>query len=72
MFPQIHSVAIVPLVFGGLITLLNSLGVAVSVGAVPVSITTVLGVIIYKLSPDLIERTWTIGREAIIWNIRFP
>ena len=72
MFPQIHSVASVPLIFGGLITLLISLGVAVSVGAVPVSITTVLGVIIYKLSPDLIERTWTIGREAIIWNIRFP
>jgi iron complex transport system permease protein len=25
-----------------------------------------------KLSPDFIEQTWSQGRDAIVWNIRFP
>lgn len=51
---------------------LASVTVAVSVGAVPVPATTVWGVVLNKLSPDLIETTWSKGRAAIVWDIRFP
>ena len=36
------------------------------------STSTVWGVLIGKLSPDLIEQTWSKGRQAIVWDIRFP
>ena len=54
------------------ILLLASVTVAVSVGAVPVPASTVWGVVLNKLSPDLIETTWSKGRTAIVWDIRFP
>lgn len=60
------------LVLGGLGALVVSLSLAVSVGAVSVPLGTVWGVLINKLSPGLIEQTWSQGREAIVWEIRFP
>lgn len=54
------------------ILLVASVTVAVGVGAVPVPAGTVWGVVMNKLSPDFIETTWSKGREAIVWNIRFP
>ncbi|MEL6689415.1 MAG: iron ABC transporter permease [Pseudomonadota bacterium] len=59
-------------VLGGLVALLVSLSIAISVGAVPVSTGTVWGVLANKLSPGLVEQTWSKGREAIVWDIRFP
>ena len=58
--------------FGVIITLLISLSVAISVGSVPVHLSTVWSVILNKLSPELVQQTWSKGREAIIWDIRFP
>lgn len=52
--------------------LLASVTMAVSVGAVSVPASTVWGVILNKLSPELIETTWSNGRAAIVWDIRFP
>lgn len=60
------------LLVGGLIVLLVSLSIAVSVEAVAVPAGTVWGVLANKLSPGLFEQTWSQGREAIVWNIRFP
>ncbi|MFK7764412.1 MAG: FecCD family ABC transporter permease [Roseobacter sp.] len=60
------------LLFGGLTVLVFSLSIAVSVGAVAVPAGTVWGVLANKLSPGLVEQTWSQGREAIVWNIRFP
>jgi iron complex transport system permease protein len=60
------------LLLGGLIVLLVSLSIAVSVGAVAVPAGTVWGVLANKLLPGFIEQTWSQGREAIVWNIRFP
>ena len=60
------------LLLGGLIVLLVSMSIAVSVGAVAVPAGTVWGVLANKLSPGFIEQTWSQGREAIVWNIRFP
>ena len=57
---------------GGLAVLLLSLSLAVSVGAVAVPVSTVWGVLSNKLVPGLVEPTWSQGREAIVWNIRFP
>lgn len=56
----------------GFVALVASLSVAISVGAVHVPLGTVWGVFAGKLAPDLIEPTWSQGREAIVWNIRFP
>ena len=52
--------------------LLVSLSIAISVGAVPVSLKTVLGVLINKFIPNFVEPTRSMGHEAIIWEIRFP
>lgn len=52
--------------------LLVSIVVAVSVGAVAVPAETVLGVVANKLMPGTFETTWSKGREAIVWDIRFP
>lgn len=57
---------------GGILLLLVSLSFAVSVGAVSVPLSTVWGVLLNKLSPGLIEQTWSQGREAIVWEIRLP
>ena len=57
---------------GGVILLVISLSLAISVGAVPVPLGTVCGVILNKLSPGIIEETWSRSREAIVWEIRFP
>lgn len=57
---------------GGAILLVVSLSLAISVGAVPVPLGTVWGVILNKLSPGIIEETWSRSREAIVWDIRFP
>jgi len=45
---------------------------AVAVGAVSVPLPTVVGVLANKLVPGLVEVTWSTGREAIVWDIRFP
>ncbi|WP_108814654.1 FecCD family ABC transporter permease [Loktanella sp. Alg231-35] len=60
------------LLLGGMLVLLVSLSIAVSVGAVAVPAGTVWGVLANKLSPGFVEQTWSQGREAIVWNIRFP
>lgn len=57
---------------GGAVALVVSLSIAISVGAVPVPLGTVWGVFGNKLMPGLVEETWSQGREAIVWEIRFP
>lgn len=52
--------------------LMASLTLAIGVGAVPIPAATVWGVIANKLVPGLVEQTWSAGREAIVWDIRFP
>ena len=56
----------------GSLFLIISLSIGISVGAVPVHTGTVWGIILNKFSPDLVEQTWSKGREAIVWDIRFP
>ena len=58
--------------FFGFAVLLVSLSIAISVGAVPVSLKTVFGVLINKFVPNFVERNWSMGHEAIVWEIRFP
>lgn len=55
-----------------LIVLIISLSIAVSVGAVAVPTATVWSVLLNKISPGVLEQTWSQGREAIVWDIRFP
>ena len=58
--------------FSSLIVLVISLSIAVSVGAVAVPTGTVWSILLNKASPGVIEQTWSQGREAIVWDIRFP
>ena len=60
------------LALGGVVALVVSLSIAISVGAVPVPTDTVWGVLLNKLTPGLVEQSWSQGREAIVWEIRFP
>lgn len=56
---------------GGLL-LLFSISVAISVGAVAVPLHTVWSILINQVVPGTIEPDWSKGREAIVWDIRFP
>ena len=56
----------------GSIFLIISLSIGISVGAVSVHASTVWGIVLNKFSPGLIEQTWSKGKEAIVWDIRFP
>ncbi|WP_128514436.1 FecCD family ABC transporter permease [Tabrizicola thermarum] len=60
------------LALGGGAALFLAILIAVSVGAVPVPLSTVWGVLANHLIPGLVTPDWTEGREAIVWNIRFP
>ncbi|MCK0095267.1 iron ABC transporter permease [Yoonia sp. F2084L] len=61
------------LTFGlGFVALFLSLSVAVSVGAVSVPLPTVWGILANKIAPGLVTADWSAGREAIVWDIRFP
>ena len=60
------------LAISGVALLLISLSIAVSVGAVSVPTSTVWGILANKVSPDLFAPIWSQGREAIVWEIRFP
>lgn len=56
----------------GFLVLMASLTLAIAVGAVSVPASTVWGVVANKMFPELIEQSWPKGREAIVWDIRFP
>lgn len=59
-------------VLGGGGVLLLAIFLAVTVGAVPIPLATVWGVLANHLSPGLVTPDWAQGREAIVWDIRFP
>lgn len=56
----------------GAVVLIVSLSIAVAVGAVAIPTGTVWGVLANKVSPGLVEQSWSKGRAAIVWDIRFP
>lgn len=56
----------------GLIALLGSVSIAVSVGPIAVPLDTVWGILINKAVPDTVAADWSVGREAIVWDIRLP
>lgn len=56
----------------GLGLLLVSLTFAIAIGAVSVPAATVWGVVVNKIAPGTVAQTWSQGRDAIVWDIRFP
>ncbi|WP_420860344.1 FecCD family ABC transporter permease [Algirhabdus cladophorae] len=56
----------------GFAVLALSISIAVSVGAVSIPLPTVWGILINKVVPQTIPVDWSAGREAIVWDIRFP
>ena len=52
--------------------LILSVSAGVSLGAVPIPLATVWGVVANKLSPGWVEVAWSAGRESIVWDVRFP
>lgn len=71
--PKKSRFGVMPLViFGGIVMLVFSITFAISVGAVSIPFSTIWGVMANKARPDLVEVSWSQGREAIVWEIRFP
>jgi iron complex transport system permease protein len=56
----------------GIVALIFSISIAVSVGAISIPLTTVVGVVGNKILPEIVPITWSSGRESIVWDIRFP
>lgn len=56
----------------GVLLLLFSISVAISVGAVSVPLHTVWNILVNQVAPGTIEQDWSKGRAAIVWDIRFP
>lgn len=56
----------------GALALLGSVSIAVSLGAIAIPLETVWGVLINKIAPGTVAEDWSRGREAIVWDIRFP
>lgn len=56
----------------GFAALIASVSAAVSIGAVPVPLGTVWGVILDKIWPGLLTPDWSAGRASIVWDIRLP
>jgi iron complex transport system permease protein len=52
--------------------LILSISAGVSLGAVPIPLATVWGVVANKLSSGWVEVAWSAGRESIVWDVRFP
>ncbi len=60
------------LLVGGGVFLVFSICIAVSVGAISVPMPTVWGIVLNKIIPGMVDQSWSVGSEAIVWNIRFP
>ncbi|TGN57822.1 iron ABC transporter permease [Paracoccus liaowanqingii] len=52
--------------------LVMAIGMAVSVGAVAVPLSTVWGVVLDRLVPGLVTPDWSAGQASIVWQIRLP
>ncbi|QLF68955.1 iron ABC transporter permease [Peteryoungia desertarenae] len=55
-----------------LMVIMLAMTAGISLGAAPVPVSTVWGIIANKIHPGLIESTWSAGRESIVWEVRFP
>lgn len=53
-------------------TLVVTALVAVSVGAIPIPLDTVWGVVAHHILPGSTEITWSPGRDNIVWEVRLP
>ncbi|MEM0900463.1 MAG: iron ABC transporter permease [Pseudomonadota bacterium] len=62
----------VPVAAIAIAVLVVSLTFAIGVGAVSIPASVVWGVLANKVLPGAVEQTWSAGREAIVWDIRFP
>ncbi|WP_068413829.1 iron ABC transporter permease [Labrenzia sp. OB1] len=60
------------MLLSGVVVLGFSVIAAVSVGAVTIPVDTVFGILAGKLVAGAIDPGWSAGREAIVWEIRFP
>ncbi|GGX47592.1 ABC transporter permease [Tateyamaria omphalii] len=62
-----------PFVIGaGVAVLILSISAAVGLGAIQIPMSVAWGVVANKLSPGWVPVVWSPGREAIVWDIRFP
>ena len=56
----------------GFAVLVLSISAAIGLGAISIPMSVVWGVVANKVSPDWVPVLWSPGREAIVWDIRFP
>lgn len=70
--PALHLTRRAALGLGAGGVLLFTTLLAVSLGAVPIPLSTVWGILAHHLTPGLVTPDWSPGRENIVWDIRFP
>ena len=70
--PALRLTRAAGLTLGGGGVLFLAILLAVSIGAVAVPLSTVWGIVANHAVPGLVTPDWTEGREAIVWDIRFP
>lgn len=67
-----RKINLAPALAMGVLALVLSLSWSISVGAISVPMSTVWGVLANNLIPGMVAQDWSAGREAIVWDIRFP
>ncbi|WP_428687984.1 FecCD family ABC transporter permease [Roseibium sp.] len=67
-----HSRPFGLLLLAGLLVLLLSILAAIAAGAVAIPVGTVFRILGDAIVPGVFETDWSKGREAIVWDIRFP
>ena len=72
LVPKSKNVDTIKYILIGILILIVSLSVAISVGSVQIQISSVWGVLLNKLFSEAVPISWSKGRQAIIWDIRFP
>ncbi|MEE2865881.1 MAG: iron chelate uptake ABC transporter family permease subunit, partial [Pseudomonadota bacterium] len=60
------------LLLAGVLVLAISIVAAIGAGAVPIPGSTVFKVLVNGVVPGYFDVDWSKGREAIVWEIRFP
>lgn len=56
----------------GALALLAAVMLSVSIGTADIPLPTVWSVLVSKVTPGLVEQSWSAGRESIVWDLRLP
>lgn len=62
----------IKVLFVSLLVLVLSILISISLGTISIPLTTVISILLSKFNIESFGTSWSVGSEAIIWNIRTP